>query len=285
MEARNYFFTPSTYDHALPQVNTTRTAVENALRSQPLTGDEVIIDTWCRTGQLARKMRPSLLKGTGKIIGYDNEDEMIEFAHQQTTSPSNISYKKRDFSAELITPDEQADILISSWHLPFVAEEQRETYLKNLFNHLKPDGRLILLFPSSGSKLSNIIQSVTTSDDWEHHFKSAVTQRPSIPVEMLSTLLREAGFNAAEVSLRPVKHVFENKGQLKQFITTALARHLPHLTEKNLRDQLVNDVAKRYLAEVEHKNNHIPYQVTMVTANTRRPELAEQPELMQRAGI
>lgn len=269
---RHTHFTADTYYKSLPQVNTTRTAVVNALRSQPLTGDEVILVSWCRTGQIAHELSAQL-KGNGKVIACDDADDMLEHAKSLPVKAKNVEYRKCDFTEALTQPDEKADIVISSWHIPFIPENSQLSYLCNLHNHLKEGGRLILLFPLPGSTLSEIIRDVTKTDNWRNYFLQADIKRPDFTTDAFAALIEKAGFDPAEVNQKPVAHQFNNVQELKNFVITALARYLPYLNSETLRAKLVDEVTSTYLGKVEHTDKRIPYHVKMMTAVTQRPSL------------
>ncbi len=280
METRvNYIFDTNSFDKSTTQLNTARTAVENAIRGRALVGNEVIIDTWSRTGKLACLLSQKVPEG--RVIGFDPSSEMIEFA--QKNCPENVTFIQKELTEQLDEVQERADMVISSWYVPFVAHEKQITYAANLLKLLKPEGRLIVLFPLPGSKLGEAINQTLKHDIWVTKFRNAEIHRATFSSDQYANLLQTNGFNQVEVDERRVRHVFHGEHELTHYITTAVSRYLPYLKGDDvLKSVFIADIAREYLNLVKHSATNIPYETVMLCATARRPALVNN---LQAAGV
>jgi trans-aconitate methyltransferase len=271
LSGKNTFFLPSTYHESCPQTSFTMNVVEYALKSRPLTGDEVIIDARCRTGKFATELSRRL-HGKGRVIGYDDAEEMIAFANSKKKKSDKVTYIHRDFTCAAITFEDEADIVISAWHLPFIPEEKQQAYLQTLKNRIKPGGRLIITYPEAHSSLSKAIDAVVVTDPWVKHFKDIQVQSSVVTDERLQFLLTMLNAEEALTTNSNLKHQFTSKKQLMDFIASMLVHHLSHLKDHEDKQKFTEEVANTYLKSVEHKENRIPYIVSVKTVTAKQAE-------------
>lgn len=265
-------FQPATHHQSSPQTNMALNVLEYTFKSHPLTGDEVIMDAWCRTGKLATELSQRL-HGRGRVIAYDDNAEMLGFANAKRKPTHKVTFIQRDFSDAATEFEDEADIVISAWHLPFVAADKQPAYLRSLHHRVKPGGLLIIMCPEAHPDLTQAIDAVTFSAAWSDKFASKHIQANMINELALNELIQLAKIEIAETDARPLRHQFNSKQDLANFIAGMLANHLTHLTEESAQQAFINEVTDTYLKAVKHTEKRIPYQVTVRTMIASQPKL------------
>ncbi len=266
-----YSVPPKLYDQSLPQITTAKSVVMNFLQKKSLKGDEIIIDAACGTGRLATFLSEYI--SSGHILGIDNAENMIEFA-QENRASDKVSFQVNDLCVFNPALKKKADLIVCSWAVSHIPTEQQKDFTQNLFNYLKEDGYLLVLFPVMGSILSTVIQEVAKSETWQGYFKDFQSKRMTFTVEEYNDLLRQTGFDNRVVQTNTEHLTFSNKAELDCFVTTAVARYLPFLEESKLGDDFINDVSNHYLQKAGTTEQGIPYTMTILSAVATRPNLS-----------
>ncbi|MFX1442836.1 MAG: methyltransferase domain-containing protein [Promethearchaeota archaeon] len=100
-----------------------------------------ILEVGCGTGTLAKKMA---IKGNN-VVAIDKNFQMINYAMQNYPSEANVNLlyqigSLKDFPIE----KSSKDIVVSTFMLSELRPLEQQIFLRNAWNSLKPDGRLIL---------------------------------------------------------------------------------------------------------------------------------------------
>ncbi|KTD53112.1 methyltransferase [Legionella santicrucis] len=269
-----YPISPEIYDQSIPQIATAKTVILDFLKETHIHGDETIIDACCGTGNLAGFLGSYLPNCT--IIGLDNAVNMIEFAKEKYFQ-NNVSFLLEDLTSFNESRKKSADFMICSWAVSHIPMEQQKNFTNNLYQYLKKEGQLIILFPIMGSTLSSVIQEVIKSEKWSKIFTKLENNRVTFTVEQYDELLRQVGFIDRKVRLCSEEITFKDQSELRCFIITSLARYLPYIPDPELCEEFINDVTDNYREKIPN----LSYTVTILSAIAKRPFLNL---LLQNAG-
>lgn len=270
IEKYSYAVPPEIYDQSIPQITTAKTIFNEFINEHSINGTETILDACCGTGLLSEYLGKFL--STGKVIGLDLASNMIEYSRKYHAS-KNVSFEEEDIILLNPSRKKSADIITCSWAVSHIAMDYQKVMLKNLYQYLKEDGKLLVLFPVMGSKLSTSIQTVVKSEEWNIFFQKRINNRISFSSDEYANLLVEAGFIQTNVKVQVEDISFKNINELECFVTTAVARYLPYLEDEYLRIDFIKAVSKDYLIKTNSLEDNIPYSVSLLIASAKRPNL------------
>jgi trans-aconitate 2-methyltransferase len=168
-------------EHSKPQKESGLDAINNF----SFKGDESILDIGCGDGkttiELAKKVP------NGKVIGIDPSSNMIDECKKNYSLIKNISFEQK--GAEEFSFDIKFDLIVSFFALHYVNDQL--TVLKNIYNALKPRGKLIIRM--SGGEQKEIAE-VFNREPWKSIFAKQEEKWHSQTEEDYKKLLKEAGF-------------------------------------------------------------------------------------------
>jgi ubiquinone/menaquinone biosynthesis C-methylase UbiE len=100
-----------------------------------------ILEVGCGTGSFSNK----LVNRKNVVLAIDNNQKMIDYAKRMYSSSENenLSFKKSS-STEWNIPEEKFDYIISTFMLSELRPFEQQIFLRNAWNSLKNDGKLIL---------------------------------------------------------------------------------------------------------------------------------------------
>lgn len=261
-----YSISPELYDQSIPQIATAKSIVLDFLNKIHVHGGETIIDACCGTGNLADFLGGYL--PNCNILGLDNAENMIEFA-KENHSQNNVSFLLGELTLFNESLKKSADLIICSWAVSHIPMEQQKVFTNNLYQYLKKEGHLIVLFPIMGSTLSTVIQETVKSEKWNKIFTQLDNKRVTFTEAQYDELLRQVGFIDRKVSRCSEKIIFKDQNELRCFIITSLARYLPYLPDPELCETFINDITTNYQEKVPDRS----YTVTILSAIAKRPSL------------
>ena len=216
-----YPISPEVYEQSIPQIVTTKTIVLDFLEKADIPEESTIMDVCCGTGSLAGFLGNHL--PSYRIVGLDNAENMIEFAKEKY-SKNNVSFQVEDLTSFNPSLKNSADLIICSWAVSHIPMEQQKTFTNNLYQYLKNEGQLIVLFPVMGSTLSSVIQKTVKSEKWNNIFTKLDNKRVTFTVDQYDKMLREVNFMDCKVDLCSKEIIFKNQSELRFFIITSLDR-------------------------------------------------------------
>lgn len=256
------------FDQSITYPAIARAMLEKTLKAHRLNENSTVIDVWCRTGQLARRVAG--LNPAPKVIGLDNDAEMINFAKQHHPM-TNLTFE----IADSLHPDyvNAADLVISAWQYPLLPHDQRHAHLEKLQQYLKPGGTLLLLFPKKQTVLMDCVDKVT---------QAASLAYPSLNEEGYVTQLEQLGFAKADAHSISMSIKFRDINELRTVVETELNLHKPNLNlAAHDKEILINKIITEYLSRMPRNNRLIPYNIEMITITATRPTLVD---VLQKAG-
>lgn len=180
----------------------------------PFSGNERVLDFGCGDGKLTAGL--SRFVRQGSITGVDLSDEMIHFANLKYPPYAypNLRFETAssvDFSD--FNSGEPYDTICSFCVMHLVPDP--EAILKNLRNHLKPSGTLLLVIPAGGNPTffqaaAEIFQRNGLDIPW------------SVPSDKLNlrtlkgceTILRNAGYEVTLLEKVDTDNPYVDKGEL-----------------------------------------------------------------------
>lgn len=261
-----YPISPELYDQSIPQIVTAKSVVLDFLDKTHIHGGETIIDACCGTGNLAGFLGGYL--PNCNILGLDNAENMLEFAKEKY-SQNNVSFLLEDLTTFNESLKKSADLIICSWAVSHIPMEQQKIFTNNLYQYLKKEGRLIVLFPVMGSTLSTVIQETVKLEKWNNVFTKLDNKRVTFTVEQYDEILRQVGFMNRNVRLCSEEITFKDQNELRCFIITSIARYLPYIPQPELCEEFINDITNKY----QEKSLNLSYTVTILSAVAKRPSL------------
>ena len=131
------------------------------------------------------------VKHTGKVIGIDMTDEMLEKAtdHAKQNGYTNVEFKKGDIEKGIPVNDNVADVIISNCVINLTID--KITAFKEIYRILKPNGGRMVISDLVTSK--EVDPESANSDKWCSCIDGALTK------EHYLDSIRKAGFSDVEV--------------------------------------------------------------------------------------
>jgi len=112
-----------------------------------------ILDVGCGTGSLAA----TIAKKGNDVMAIDNNVEMITFAMKNYPSEGEVKLKYQIGSfTDLPVEDGSQDVIVSTFMLSELRPLEQQTFLRNVWQKLKPDGKILLaaeFVPSGFAKI------------------------------------------------------------------------------------------------------------------------------------
>lgn len=181
---------------------------------QSLHGNEKILDFGCGDGKISAEI--CRLVPQGSLTGVDISSEMLRFAEIKFPryAYSNLEFKK---SASLTfddIPGQQAYDIICSFCV-FHQVANPLDLLKNLKNHLKPTGKLVLVIPAGKNPAffdaaNEVFSKYQLNAPWKTP-STAVTMRT---IEGCSAVLTESGYKIQSLEMIDTDNPFYDKNEL-----------------------------------------------------------------------
>ena len=165
-----------------------------------LPADTIVADLGCGTGQVIAQLAPFVQE----IIGIDNSPAMLKAARKRLADQPNADLRRGDLAAVPID-DQTCDAAMLILALTYVADPA--AVLAEMARILKPAGRAVIvdLLPHD-------------RDDFRRQLGQT---RLGFDAKELEQLLAQAGFNATQISIRPLPPEPNAKGPAL-FLATAV---------------------------------------------------------------
>jgi len=210
-------------------------------------GDEIILDIGCGDGKITAEISKKV--PSGRVLGIDFSQNMIETAKKSYGHISNISFKVAD--ATNFIAKEKFDLITSFFVFHWI--EDLLIVLKNIKKNLKPDGKIIFIIAETqkDSPIDFAFESLEKEGVWKEAIKNCKKNYHPKSKEEIEILLEKAGFKKKEIKIIP-----RISGSPSMEITVkSLMRSIPHssglLHEKAL--EFCSDLAKEMYGKLNKK--------------------------------
>ena len=120
---------------------------------KPCSG-EMILDLGCGTGELSAYLA-ELVGQKGRVLGVDPDKERLKVAQESHKGRKNLSFVEGSTSNFPGIASETYDIIFSNYVLHWV--QDKEQAFKNMFNSLKPGGKIALQYSDRLPTVSELI--------------------------------------------------------------------------------------------------------------------------------
>ena len=113
------------------------------LKALELNGSESILDFGSGTGVLAKKIIKELSNG-GKLTCLDLSEAFLKKVRKKLRDYTNVDFILGDI-LEMRIPSNTFDIIIITWVIHHLPDEDRPDLLQSIVNTLKPDGKVYVI--------------------------------------------------------------------------------------------------------------------------------------------
>lgn len=217
---------------------------ERLLNGVFFTGNESILDIGCGDGKITALLAKKVLQGF--VIGIDPSDSMLEKAEltRQDSNLFNLSFQKS--SAQDFSFNQRFDHIIAIHVMHWVKEQ--EIALKNIQNHLKPQGHVHFILAPSKEGLPFYIALQKTLKNWSEDFSDFINPQQVFDIETYRKLMVKSGFHVEAIHYLYHESIHENKEKLRAWIQQwqPHAKHLPSHKRANFLNELIDN----YLIEI-----------------------------------
>ena len=195
--------------------------------------DEEILDLGCGTGDLAE-----LIRQKGAIVtGIDNSKEMIEVAKHK--------YPLVDFKVQSVTSFSFAkkfDAVFSNAVLHWVLEKEKA--VKQIYNCLKPNGRLVVEFGGKENvgNIINALKKALIKNNFSENSKKETWYFPSL--SEYASLLEKNNFRVIFATHFDRDTLLKDDNGIKNWLKMFARSYLEELSDKNV-EIILEDVEKQ----------------------------------------
>jgi trans-aconitate methyltransferase len=206
----------------------------------PKAGEE-ILDLGCGTGDLAERIRQ---KGA-KVTAIDNSAEMIAAAKQK--------YPLIDFQVKSATDfsfDKKFDAVFSNAALHWILEKEKA--VQQIYNCLKPDGRLVAEMGGKGN-VANIINALINALEQNGFTKNAKIENWYFPsLSQYASLLEQNGFRVIFATHFDRETLLKEETGMKNWLRMFAASYLDGI--ENNRVNPILEEAEQQLKETNYRD-------------------------------
>lgn len=191
----------------------------------------------------------SMLVRQGSVLGIDPNPNMVSWAKKQYVQEEypNLNFKQGDYIKNDVDGSFDAITGFFSFHL--IPIEDRDQAIKNLFEHLNPDGRIIMIIPpdaeQSNPKYFQAIGQTLSSDKWKTYFSSKKGSFHWETEDKIRERFEKLPFATVEVEYVSSQDPFVDKVEFVNWILGTF--DFPQRVPENLRRELVEDVLDKYV--------------------------------------
>lgn len=182
-----------------------------------LNGDETILDVGCGDGRITAEIAKRVPHG--HLLGIDISQNMIDEAQKNFGNIENLTFQCVDLVK--FSSDKKFDRAVSFATFHWIKDQ--EAALKNIFNVLKPGGKLNLM-------MAFAYESPISAVFHDKKLKPLLQQKEQIffpqTIEGLEALLKIAGFKHGIVQLKTGTQTFASE----EHLFNALFAWVPHAT-------------------------------------------------------
>jgi trans-aconitate 2-methyltransferase len=219
---------------------------QDVIRTLKLKGDEKTLDIGCGDGKVTAELAALLLKGS--VLGIDNSEAMIDFAHRRFPPAFFPNMQFRWGEATRLTYCHEFDLVTSFASLHWVHDHL--AVLAGIKRALKPGGRVVLQFGGEGNAalISAAANHVSAEKHWKGYFVGFTYPWLFYGVEEYKELISRVGLSEQRIELIPKDMVHDGKEALQGWVHSVFLPYTARLPEA-LRDDFVEEVASAYVQQ------------------------------------
>ena len=203
----------------------------STLQEIKLHGNEHILDVGCGDGRITAEFAKKVPQGS--VLGIDISPNMIAEAKKSFGDIKNLAFQCVD--AAVFASDKKFDLAVSNATFHWIKDQTGA--LKNIYNHLKPGGKLIIKMTALHK---GPVSQVQESQKWVALLSTKEQTHFPQTIESFSDMLKQCGFNNIDVKLNIVLQTFPGKEDL----FNVLFAWVPHFTG------LPDDKAREFTQDV-----------------------------------
>lgn len=207
-----------------------------------LRGNESVLDIGCGDGKISAEL--ARIVKTGKVLGIDLSESMIQTALKQFPSSENPNLSFFQMDATEIQIPEKLDIAFSNAVLHWI--EDHKKVLRSVRSCLKDNGRILFQMGGRGNaaEVFNAIELIIKKPRWADYFENFKMPYYFYGPDDYKIWLSENEFNPVRVELIP-KDMQHNQDGLLGWLRTTWFPYTDCLPAE-LRDDFLGDVIKAY---------------------------------------
>ena len=177
------------------EIRSTPERVKHILSELPISKGMDVLDLGTGTGVLLPYLS-DIVGPEGHVTAIDLSEGMLSIARKKYGHLENVEFLKLDFEEELIPGKYDVALLYSVYpHLHAPADTIEWLFKMNM----KPDGRIVIAFPSDEEFINNI-----------HHERKAEHDHLP-PAHTLAEMIRHWGYKAEVIASTPDEYIVEIK--------------------------------------------------------------------------
>ncbi|MDE6649399.1 MAG: class I SAM-dependent methyltransferase [Muribaculaceae bacterium] len=177
------------------EIRSTPERVKHILSELPISKGMDVLDLGTGTGVLLPYLN-EIVGPEGHVTAIDQSEGMLSIARKKYGHLDNVEFLKLDFEEELIPGKYDVALLYSVYpHLHAPADTIEWLFKMNM----KPDGIIVIAFPSDEEFINNI-----------HHEKKAEHDHLP-PANVLAEMIRYWGYKAEVLAATPDEYIIEIK--------------------------------------------------------------------------
>lgn len=217
----------------------------NFINNYKFNGNEKVLDIGCGDGRLSAKIAKKVPNGF--VIGIDLSENMINGAKINHSNVVNLSFELSD--ALKFKSDKKFDLIVSFSSFHWI--EDKLNTLKNLFNLLTPNGKLIIRM--AGGNITEIEETLN-KEPWKSLCEAKNSWHPESK-ENITKILDKIGFKQLDIKLICLSHNFKNKEELLNW----LMGWLPSIIGISAKESFAcaEEIIKTFCSRQEKSDSHL----------------------------
>lgn len=235
-----------------------------ALSQWKFNGNESILDIGCGNGAITSVIADKYAKN-GSVMGVDLSQDMVNLA-KQTFKAKNLSFRTMD--AAHVPFVNEFDLVSSFYCLHWVKDQQ--SAINGIFNSLKENGQTLLYIMTNpvnhDNFFSHLTKELAAMPKWSIYLKNYQEPWNFQTKDNFKKILDKSGFKTLSLEHEHKQFKFKDQSGLNAWLNAIpFAKSFP----KELHDDLINDIALRYLSHFpmnEDKSINFALPTLVVTA-------------------
>lgn len=216
---------------------------QSSIAGLALTGTEDILDIGCGDGKITAEIARMV---TGRVVGVDSSDQMVQVAMTQNAVQSNLQFKQWD--ASNLNYDEEFNLVFSNAVLHWVKDHR--AVLAGIAKGLRLCGRAVLSMGGKGNVAGflPVVDEVIRREPWRARFEDFVFPYAFYGIDDYEHWLPAAGLKARRIELVPKDMVHESVAALKGWIRTTWLPYTHRLPQQQ-REMFIDELVDSYLKQ------------------------------------